>query len=140
MYILRIMPSAALLCGTILYTSNAMAVVDLDKMMSSEEQKKTGISSLSLAQKQALGQWISQKFTPKINEKQPLFLDENINSGAQLKLSDGSLYDIAPADQPKATFWLTPFQVKLEPSGDATYPLKITNLVTGVSVKAKKSG
>jgi len=139
MHILRIIPSAALMYGAILHTSNALAVIQLDKMMTPDEMKKTGISKLSLQEKQELDNWLNLKFTVKTAERpKDIFLDENINGGAQLKLSDGSVYEIAPTDRSKATYWLTPFQLKLEPSGDPNYPVKITNLVTGVSVKGKK--
>ena len=73
--------------------------------------------------------------TPKQAE---IFLSENINSGTRLRFTDGSLYEVAPQDKSRAQFWLTPFLVQIESSGDPNYPYRITNTGTGVSVLAKQ--
>ena len=102
-----------------------------------EEGDKFGRSSR--LQKKELESWINQKFTLKVSDKtKQLYLSENIQSGTQLRLSDGSLYEVMPEDRQKASFWLTPFQVKVEQTADPNYPYKITNTITLVGVRAKQ--
>jgi len=139
MHIIRAIPACGFAFAAIFYSPKALGVISLDEMMTADEKKKTGVSTLSQQQKQELDKWLNLKLTVKTeNKDKAIFLSENINSGQRLKLSDDSIYEIAPADRGRAEFWLTPFQVKLEPSGDPAYPVKITNLVTQISVKAKQ--
>ena len=81
-----------------------------------------------------------EKFVLKAtsSEAHPLTLQENLQSGAQLQLSDGSLYEIAPSDRSKTTFWITPITITISASNDPLYPLLLTNTLSGVSVRAKK--
>lgn len=66
-----------------------------------------------------------------------LYLSVNIESGKKLLLSDNSLYEVAPSDVKTASTWLTPFPIKIEQSGDTTYPLKLTNMTSGATIKAR---
>lgn len=70
----------------------------------------------------------------------PLTLAENLQGGSQLRLSDGSLYEVAPEDRQKTTFWLTPIPMTVGQGGSTQYPATLTNTLTGVTVKAKKVG
>jgi hypothetical protein len=117
-----------------------LATVNLTDMMSPSDMRTTGVASLTSAQKQALEAWIDNKFVLKSQATAtgPLSLQQNIQGGTQLMLSDGSVYEIAPADRSKAMFWLTPINVILEQSSDPNYPMKITNTLTNVSVNGKK--
>jgi hypothetical protein len=69
---------------------------------------------------------------------QPLTLQQNLQGGAQLELSDGSLYEIAPSDRSKTTFWLTPIAMTITASNDPMYPVLLTNTLSGISVRAKQ--
>lgn len=139
MQYLRVIPAAAIIYVAFFYSSKVLGVINLKDVMTPEEQQKTGISQLSDAQKKELETWINQKFTLKVAEKpKSLYLSENVQSGAQLRLSDGSVYEVMPEDRQKASFWLTPFQVKVEQTADPNYPYKITNSVTLVGVRAKQ--
>lgn len=66
-----------------------------------------------------------------------LYLSVNIQSGKQLLLSDNSLYEVAPGDVKTASTWLTPFPIRIDQSGDANYPCKLTNMTTNASIKAR---
>jgi hypothetical protein len=140
MHIIRALPTVAILYGVFCYTPKALGVIHLTDMMTTEEQKKTGVSNLTPGQKQELDAWLDQKFTVKTAAaKQPdIYLSENIRGGAQLRFSDGSTYEVSPQDRNRTEFWITPFLVKIEPSGDPNYPYKITNTLSGVSVSAKQ--
>jgi hypothetical protein len=125
-------------------TVSAFGAVDLDQMMSEDEKLKTGVSTMTKEQKMELELWIDENFTPKVTTPPPaakssnsLYLSENINEGKQIRLSDGSLYDISPDDSELTAFWITPFPLTVKPSGDTNYPFLITNTNTGTSVKAK---
>jgi hypothetical protein len=114
--------------------------VSLNEMMSPQEQKLTGINNLNATQKKALESWLDTHFEPKEESpihKQPLMLSLNINDGAKLELTDGSVYEIDPDDHIYSSLWLTPFKVALGESGNAEYPVRITNLQTGTSVNGR---
>jgi hypothetical protein len=113
------------------------ALILFDQMMTPEEQQKTGISTLTMQQKAALSQWIDDHFVAKQQKK--LYLAFNRNNGKTLQLSDGSVYDVAPEDQDTTALWITPFPIRLEPSGDPNYPIKLVNANTGEGVRAKRT-
>ena len=69
---------------------------------------------------------------------QELYVTENILSGTQLVLSDGSSYEIAPEDRPTASAWLSPVTVLIGQSNDTVYPLTLTNQLANSVVLAKK--
>lgn len=123
--------------------SQVQAQIILDEVMSRHEQKKTGVANLSRVQKIALEDWLNQNFVLKPKEgtqsqqQSELSLSINIDNGQKLELSDNSLWEIAPSDMPTSSVWITPFPVKITPSGDPDYPCLIVNLNSGVSVKAR---
>lgn len=139
MHYLRIVPALAIVYVAFFYSNKVLGVINLSEVMTPQEQQKTGVSQLSDAQKKELETWMNQKFTLKTNDKpKQIYLSENIQSGARLRFSDGSLYEIIPEDRSKASFWLTPFQVKIDQGKDPNYPYIITNTVTMISVRAKQ--
>jgi len=120
-----------------LATCSLCAEVNLDQLMTPDEKKSTGVSTLTPAQKSALGGWIDQRFTMK-SVKEGLSISLNINGGKRLLLSDHTLYEVAPSDVATASAWLSPSLIQIVPSGDPNYPDKLINTDTGVGVKAKK--
>jgi len=118
------------------------ADIILDEVMSPDEQKRTGVSSLTAKQKIALEAWLNQNFVTKAQAAVPaapqLSLSINIDNGQKLVLSDNSVWEIAPSDVPTASVWITPFPVKIAPSNDPNYPSLIINTDSGVSVKARR--
>ena len=133
--------SAIVIFGTaVFYSSKVLGTMRLNEVMTVDEQKKTGVAGLSDIQKKELESWINDKFVLKTTNTpaaQQIYLQQNMQSGAQLMLSDGSIYEVAPTDRSKTVFWLTPIAIMIEPSGDPNYPSKITNTLTNVSVSGK---
>jgi hypothetical protein len=129
-----------ILTTLVLSFSQLHAQIILDEVMSKDEQKITGVANLSRNQKIALEAWIDRNFVLKSKEQASLpelSLSLNIDNGQKLQLSDNSLWEIAPGDVATAAVWITPFPVKIEPSGDPDYPCLIVNLNSGISVKAR---
>jgi len=113
----------------------------LDDVMTKKEQRKIGINKLSRSQKIRLEKWINGTFVLKENnlaQTPNLYLSINIDSGSQLELSDNSLWEVDPDDRNISSVWLTPFPVQISPSGDPSYPFRITNRTNHDSVKARK--
>ncbi len=139
MHPIRAISAIIVFATTVLYTSNVLGTMRLNEVMSMDEQKKTGVATLSDAQKKQLENWINDKFVlkPQMTATSSIYLEQNMQSGAQLMFNDGSIYEIAPTDRSKTVFWLTPIEVTFEPSGDQNYPSKITNTLTKVSVNGK---
>lgn len=140
MQIIRAATVFALFLFAALNSDKLSGLIKLNELMSQDEQQKTGVSKLSQMQKQELEKWMNEKFVLKStnSETHPLTLEENLQSGSQLKLSDGSIYEIAPSDRSKTTFWLTPINMTVSASNDPLYPVLLTNTLTGVSVRAKQ--
>ncbi len=138
MHFVRVIPALVIGAVSVLYSTKAVGA--LDDIMTKEEQQKTGVDHLTDPQKQALETWINDKLALKTPPpKKWVYLSENLNNGAQLRMSDGSLYAIAPQDQQRTSVWLTPFAAKFDESGDPNFPVKITNTITNVSVSAKQT-
>lgn len=133
--------SALILTAISLHCSFLQAQMLLDEVMSKEDQKKTGVNKLNKNQKIALENWLNQNFTLKAATKEPqseLFLSINIDNGHKIQLSDNTLWEVSPDDVYTSSFWLTPFAVKIIPSGDPDYPCLIVNKDSNVSVKARR--
>ncbi len=139
MHPIRAISAITIFTVAALYSGKLLGTMRLNEVMTADEQKKTGISGLTDAQKKELESWINNKFVLKTTTPaaQPIYLQQNMQGAAQLMFSDGSIYEIAPTDRSKAAFWLTPIAVTIEPSGDPNYPAKITNSLTNVSINGK---
>ncbi len=132
---------ALVLTSLALHCSYLQAQILLDQVMSKEDQKKTGVDKLTKNQKIALENWLNQNFTPKVVTKESeseLFLSINIDNGHKIQLSDNTLWEVSPDDVNTSSLWLTPFAVKIIPSGDPVYPCLIVNKESNVSVKARR--
>lgn len=139
MQMIRAVPALALFLFAVLNSEKLLGLIKLSDLMSADEQKKTGVSQLSEIQKQELEKWMNDKFILKsASTTTPLTLQQNLQNGAQLELSDGSIYEVAPSDKSKTTFWLTPINITVTPSNDPMYPVLLTNTLSGVSVRAKQ--
>ena len=71
------------------------------------------------------------------NEKNAV-ISENLYNGRYIRLSDQSTWEINPDDTPLTQGWITPVEIVVSQSGDPQYPYKLTNSLTGSSVKAQK--
>lgn len=117
----------------------AEMIPPLTEMMSLEDQKKTGVIRLKLHERQELAKWLfnhgCKDSTSASN--QSLTVSININGGAKLKLSDGSMWQVSPSDQNISSSWLSAIPIKIYPSGDQDFPKLLVNTSTKQSVKAK---
>jgi hypothetical protein len=129
-----------LLASLVCLASTASATIILENAMSREEQHRTGVDTLNRNQKAALEAWINKNFMPKnpTPEAKKLYLSVNLEGGKRLILSDGTNYEIHPQDLTTTAVWITPFPIKVAPSGDINYPFMLTNMNTGVTVKARQ--
>lgn len=125
--------------------ASILAAQPIDSDMTSIEKKQTGVAKLSEGEKLALQYWVDNNYTKKpatSADKKPKpqgVLEENIRGGTYIRLSDGSLWNIHPSDTPITQGWITPVEIVVTQSGDPQYPYKLTNSLTGSSVKARKA-
>lgn len=123
-----------------------LAAQTIDTDMSRQEQKETGLYKLTDKQKSALQKWIDANYTKKETplavaqaaaKSQPV-LQDNLNSGRYIRLSDSSTWEINPDDTPITQGWITPVEILVSQSGDQNYPYFLTNSLTESKVRAKK--
>lgn len=130
------------LATVILHSAPSFADYLLDDVMNKQMQDQTGVAKLSAKQKKILEAWLNENFVLKTAQQQQkgeeLLLSININGGRKLQLSDGSIWEIDPADLTQSSAWITPFAVKLEKSKSTDYPTLLVNKDTGASVKARR--
>ncbi|CCB89652.1 MAG: hypothetical protein KDK61_02380 [Simkania sp.] len=68
------------------------------------------------------------------SDNSDLTLDENRYNGKILKLSDGTLWLVAPQDVQTTQIWIFPFPLKIEKSDHPAYPYYLVNLRSGTKV------
>ena len=134
-----------LLGCSFLITSPAFSLILLDQEMSPEQQKKSGISKLTEAEQRHLEEWLDDHFVKKSESEKKIFgeklyVSEIINGGQRLRLSNNSLYELAPEDWIHAQAWITSAEVQVTHSPNEYYPFTITNPSSGYSVKARLIG
>ncbi len=78
------------------------------------------------------GQEIAAKST-----KESVYVSEVINGGEQLRLSDNSLYEVAPEDWVKAQAWIVPTEIQVTMNNNEFYPFTLINPLSGYSVAAR---
>jgi hypothetical protein len=116
-----------------------------DADMSVSQMRATGVAKLSAKEKRALGKWIEENYSKKTptapvaaaKQKAPI-IEENLNSGRYIRLSDKTLWEIHPSDTLLTQGWITPVEIKIERTNeDSNYPFTLTNTLTGSSVRAR---
>ncbi len=110
--------------------------------MSQEELKETGVAKLNIEERRALREWIEEHSAKKVvaqNKNAGPTIQEVLQNGRYVRLSDKSLWEIDPADTPITQSWITPSEIKVSESTDSEYPYSLTNSLTGSSVRAKKA-
>ncbi len=112
----------------------------LDTHMTPSDQRKTGVHKLSPEEKKALQQWINKHHIkrPGTRPNEYPVISEVISGGAYLRLSDGSIWEVIPADWAISQSWITPVEIipEKEPHSEDLYIL--TNSLTGSTIRAKK--
>lgn len=79
----------------------------------------------------------SKEFVVKAEETHPV-IQETLNDGHFLRLSDNSLWEINPKDTPISESWIFPVEIIASPSNDLNYPYFLTNAVTKSKVRARR--
>lgn len=127
--------------------SSLLAVEVLDVDMDAVEKKRTGVSKLSDKEKSELQAWIDNLYVKRAEpvankvapKEQKATLQDNLNGGTYIRLSDNSLWNIRMSDTPISQSWITPVDIIVTQSGDPSYPYKLTNTATGSSIFARKA-
>lgn len=127
----------------VLATFSMLAAQTLDFEMTPQERKKTGVSKLSEKEKGALQDWIDRHYTKRSEPIQKemdhqSYLSENLKSGNYIRLANGSLWKIHPKDVPITQGWISAVNILITQSTDSEYPYKLTNSLTGSSVRAQQ--
>ncbi len=119
----------------------------LNEVMPREVQKKSGVAELTYHQRLALEKWLNETFVLKnpqetTKKDESLYLSQNIDHGKKLELSDGSLWEVAPDNVERASFWILPFPLYFvknnDPLDNNEFPLKLINQNTGLGVKVRQ--
>lgn len=127
--------------------SSLLAFEVLDVEMDAFDKKKTGVSKLNDKEKAELQAWIDNSYLKRAEpvvlktspKDQKAAIQENLNNGNYIRLSDNSLWNIRPSDTPISQGWITPVDIIVTQSGNPQFPYKLTNSVTGSSVFARKA-
>jgi len=80
-----------------------------------------------------------EKSTSKAKENPHPVIQESLQNGRYIRLSDNSLWEINPSDRPITQSWITPVEIVAEPSDNTTYPFRLTNTLTKSSVLARRA-
>lgn len=117
----------------------------LDHSMDSSDRKKTGVYKLSDKEKAILQKWIDTHY---VKREEPLLqegttkhalLEENLQNGKFIKLSDQTLWEIFPEDTSLAQGWITPVEIITTKTNQGEHPYQLFNSLTGSSLRAKKT-
>lgn len=131
-------------CLGLLLLPLALFAAPLDQQMSAADRKSAGLFKLTEKEKANLERWIGARYQPRPapllsrGEVLSATLEENLHSGRYIKLSDGTIWNIRPLDTPITQSWITPVEISVSSSSDATYPYTLTNSLTGSSVLARR--
>ncbi len=125
--------------------SSLTSTQPIDQEMSPKEKKQTGLHKLTEKEKSELQAWIDNHYakreTPlETPAEEKGMLSENLHNGSYIRLATGSLWKIHPKDIPITQGWITPVDIRIAQSGDPEHLFKLTNTLTGSSVKAQKVG
>ena len=122
-----------------------LAAQPLDYEMSLQDKKTTGVSKLNEPEKKSLHEWIDNNYekrpepVAKADSVEHPLIQETLNNGRYIRLTDNSLWEIQPKDTPITQSWITPVEIFVTQSGHADYPYKLTNSLTGSSVLARRA-
>ena len=119
----------------------AAVLTTFDHKMSENELQTTGISRLTIQERRALENWIEDHYEKKValqSKKKDPQLQDNLKGGQYIRLTDESLWKINPSDRLISQSWITQAEITVAECEDKDYPFKLTNSLTGSSVKAQK--
>jgi hypothetical protein len=73
----------------------------------------------------------------KATSESALTLEENLHNGRMIKLSDGSLWEIAPQNLHISEVWILPIPIEVEKSDHHIYPYYLVNKTSQTRVLAR---
>ena len=120
----------------------AFSLFDLE--MTQQQKKDTGIAKLSEKERSYLQNWIDNNFNKREHsltetaQLQMPIIEDNLNNGKHLRLSDRSLWEINLEDTLLTQSWITPVEILIMHGNDSDYPYRLTNSLTGSSVGARR--
>lgn len=133
----------ALLFDAVVFAAEAQKQrLSLDKVMTTQQQTSTGVSKLSAQERTALEEWLTKfamTVATEVSKKssvstragtyagvgQKHWVREKIDSGAFIKLEDGSLWQISPMDKINTMLWLPIDNVVVTGGTNPLYPYKL---------------
>ena len=116
----------------------AILSTTLSELIPPDIQRQTGLVNLTSRQQQELADYLVQYMQPSDPNQQTLTVAENLHGGRVLKLSDKSIWEVAPQDVNLTSLWLTPFPVTIGYTTDPYYPNTLTNQVSGTTVRVRR--
>lgn len=132
--------------------------LDLDKFMTPEEQKRTGIARLSTSERIALEKWLYKWTTDvvrRVVQRQTEtsksitttrsylgvgaghWVSKTLDGGQYVELEDGSLWEISPLDRINTALWLVTEEITVIESSNPFYRYKLINTDSSDSAEAK---
>jgi hypothetical protein len=127
-----------------------LAATSLDRM-SKEDQKETGIYKLNQKEKKALQIWVEANYgaqgsaapsavpiKPSTKAQRKPTIEENLQGGRYLRLSDRTMWEIHPDDRNLVQGWLGPSEIDVAPSTNPEYSHTLTNVLTGTTIRARQ--
>jgi len=119
----------------------------LDLEMSLVDKRKTGVHKLTEKQKGSLQEWIDNHYEKRDTPltiahplKKPTVAQIELNDqNTIIHLSDTTHWQIRPKDAPIAQGWINPeVGIIVHKSTDSTFPILLTNTLSGSSIYAKE--
>jgi hypothetical protein len=116
--------------------------IQIDQVMTKEEEKSTGIAKLSPKEREALEKWLLRfaRVAMEIGEKNfhnipaayggvnhEHWIKTVIEAGKVFQLEDGSIWLISPLNNVDAMIWIVTEKMVVVDSGDPIYPYKLIN-------------
>lgn len=132
--------ACALLC---LFSSAWAELLLLDEVMSPEDQNKTGIATLSRTQRTYLEQWLNENMALASSmppaEIVTFSLNLNLQGGRVLQLSNGTLWEVNPADLLISNGWILPCTITLSPNTNSDFPFTLRNTSSKEQVRVRQA-
>ena len=137
------------LSGISLSLAQDKLILQLNQLMTPEEQMRTGIIKLTKSEREALEQWLSN-WTLKVLDEATVssgqtyasvggghWMSKKIDGGRFIKLEDGSLWEISSIDRINTMLWLVTEEITVIESSNPLYPYKLINNDSGDTAEAK---
>ncbi len=132
-----------------------------EKLMSKEDQKRTGVSRLTPTERRALEEWMYQwtvkavRFASRSGQERNTqsvprargtclqtgsghWVSKTIEGGKYVELEDGSLWEISALDRINSMLWLVTENIAIVASQNPIYPCRMINKDSEDTAEAKR--